>query len=101
MTLIMQFNDTIVSSSLNGSDWTEWCEPTAMVRRHPVRGYQDQVYFVETSGNSQKVYKLELHANKVGEVTKKEVYQLAGNRIAAFETDCENIQDDTKDGHVK
>ena len=102
MTLIMQFNDVIASASLNkASDWTEWCEPNAMVRRHLVRGYNDQIYYGETSGNAEKIFKIELHASKVGEVTKKEIYQLAGSWIVAFETDCENIQNDGDDGPVK
>ena len=97
----MQFNDIIVSASLNSSSWKEWCEPTAMVKRHLIRGYQDQVYFSETSGNGEKIFKLELHAGKIGEVTKKEIYQLAGSWITAFEIDTENIQDDTEEDHVK
>ena len=71
-TLIMQFNDIICSASLNEKkDWQEWCEPTSMVKRHLVRGYNEQVYFAETSGNAEKIFKLELHSSKVGEVTKK------------------------------
>ena len=97
----MQYNDIIASASLNNKGWDEWCEPNAMVRRHLVRGYNDQIYYGETSGNAEKIYKLELHANKVGEVTRKEIYQLSGSWIAAFETDCENIQNDGGEGHVK
>ena len=37
----------------------------------------------------------------IGEVTKKEIYQLAGSWITAFEIDTENIQDDTEEDHVK
>ena len=62
-----------------------------MVRRHLVRGYNEQVYYAETTGNAEKIFKLELHANKIGEVTRKEIYTLAGSWIVAFETDCENI----------
>ena len=73
-----------------------------MVKRHLVRGYNEEVYFAEKSGNAEKLYKLALHSIKPGLVTKKEIYQLAGSNIVAFETDCENIQDDSEPGeHVK
>ena len=99
--LIIQFNDSIFSISLNNKiDWKQQCEPNSMVRRHLVRGYNDQVFFGETSGNAEKIWKLELHAGKIGEMTKKDIYQLAGSRIVAFETDPENIQDDSA-GHVR
>ena len=102
--LIMQFNDIIVSASLSAKDhWVEWCQPTSMVRRHLVRGYNDQIYYAETSGKNAgaKIVRLELSANKIGEVKRKEIYDLPGSQIAAFETDCENIQDDSKEEHVK
>ena len=66
-----------------------------MVKRHLVRGYNEQVYFAETSGNAEKIYKLELHTSKVGEVTKKQIYQLPGSWIVAFENDNMNVQDDS------
>ena len=72
MMLVMQYNDVIVSASLNNKNhWQEWNTRTAMVRRHLIRGYNDQIYFAETVGNAEKIYKLELHSSKIGEVTKK------------------------------
>lgn len=33
-----------------------------MIRRHLVRGYNDKVFFAETSGsNTEKIYQLEFH----------------------------------------
>ena len=61
MTLIMQFNDVVVSSSLNENKWQEWCVASDMVKRHLVRGYQEQVYYAESSGSAEKIYKLEMH----------------------------------------
>ena len=56
----MQFNDIICTVNLNEKkSWETHCDPNAMVRRHLVRGYCEQVYFAETSGNAEKVYKLE------------------------------------------
>ena len=40
-----------------------------------------------------------MHPSKIGELVKKEIYQLAGSRIAAFETDSENIQSDGDNDH--
>ena len=72
----MQFNDIILSASLNDPkmNWIEWCEPNAMVRRHLVRGYNEQIYFAETSGNGEKIYKLEIHSSRINELTKKQIY---------------------------
>merc|ERR1712060_521537 len=54
-TLVMQFNDIIASSPLNETKeikWEQWCEKDIMVRRHLVRGHNEQLYFVENRGNS-------------------------------------------------
>ena len=72
-----------------------------MVKRHLVRGYSDQIYFAETLGNAEKIYKLEFNSNKIGEITRKPIYELAGSWIVAFETDCENIRDDSTGEPVK
>ena len=72
-----------------------------MVKIHLVRGYCEQVYFAGTAGTVQKVWKLEQHSTKAGEITKKEVYQLPGSQIVAFETDSQNIQDDSESENVR
>ena len=74
MTLIMQYNDMISSASLCNKEVHDYCDPTAMVRRHLVRGYNDQIYYGETSGNAEKIYKLTLHPSKIGEVKRDEIY---------------------------
>ena len=65
-----------------------------MLRRHLIRGYNDRIYFGETSGNSEKIFKLEMHPSKAETIVKKEVFQLAGSFLVAIEPDCENIQND-------
>ena len=92
---IIQFNDCIVQASLNKKIFKVICEPEAMVRRHLVRGYNERVFFAESSGNAEKIYEIDWHNSKPNEVVKKEIYQLAGSWIVAFEADMDNIQDDT------
>ena len=72
--LIIQFNDCIVQASLNKKIFKVICQPEAMVRRHLVRGYNEKVYFAETSGNAEKIQQLEFHASKSNEIMKKEIY---------------------------
>ena len=56
----MQFNDVLASASLNETtNWKEECEPNSMVRRHIVRGFNEQIYFAETTGNTDKIFKFE------------------------------------------
>ena len=31
------------------------CQPEAMVRRHLVRGYNEKIFYAETSGNAEKI----------------------------------------------
>ena len=62
-----------------------------MLRQHLIRGYSDKVFYAESNGNTEKIFQINLHSNKRDTVVKKEIYQLAGSWIAAFEPDCENI----------
>lgn len=68
-----------------------------MVRRHLVRGYNEKVYFAETSGSSETIKELEFHMHKPNEVIKREIFQLAGAWLVAFEADPDHIQDDLKE----
>ena len=52
---IVQFNDCIVQASLEKKQFKIICEPEAMVRRHLVRGYNEKVFFAESSGNAEKI----------------------------------------------
>ena len=48
MSLVMQFNDGVVSASINNSSkskWTQLCNGRDMVTRHLVRGYKEQIYY--------------------------------------------------------
>lgn len=45
-----------------------------MVRRHLVRGYNEKIYFAETSGNVDKIFQMEFHSTKNNEIVKKEIY---------------------------
>ena len=89
--VIMQYNSCIVQLSLNKPIFKIICEPEAMVRRHMVRGYNEQVYFAESFGNAEKIYQIEFHPHLKNEIIKKEIFQLAGSWLVAFEADGENI----------
>ena len=95
--LILQFNDCIVQTSLNRSMFKIICKPKAMVRRHLVRGYNEKVYFAESMGNAEKINQLEFHRSNPNEITKKEIYQLAGAQLVAFEADPDHIANDFDD----
>ena len=45
-----------------------------MVRRHLVRGYNEKVFYAESSGNAEKIQQLEFHPSKADEITKKEIW---------------------------
>ena len=68
-----------------------------MLRRHLVRGYNELIFFAESSGNAEKIYQIEFHSQKTNEITKKEIFQLAGSWLVAIEADGENIQNDTEE----
>ena len=48
--LIVQYNDKIEQFFLNNGEKEQICGSDTMVRRHMVRGHNDQIYFVETQG---------------------------------------------------
>ena len=45
-----------------------------MVRRHLVRGYNEKVFFAESSGNAEKIKLLEFHPSKPDEIINKEIW---------------------------
>ena len=69
-----------------------------MVRRDMVRGYNDQIFFAESSGASDKILKVEMHPDLAGTVVRQEMFHLSSKSwIVAVELDCENIQTDAAD----
>ena len=96
--LILQFNDCIVQASLNRNFFKLVCPPESMVRRHLVRGYSEKVFYAERSGNVDKIQQVEFHPTKSNRITNKEIHQLAGGAICAFEPDGEWIQNDVEEG---
>lgn len=95
--LILQFNDSIVQASLNKASFKVICEPEKMLRRHMIRGYNEKIFFAESSGNAEKIYQIEFHPHLSNEIVKKEIFQLAGSWLVAIEPDAENIQNDMED----
>ena len=69
------------------------CKAAVMVNRHMIRGYNDQIYFTRQIGTSDKIVRIEIDAK--GRVSTQEMFSLNNSMIMAFETDCENVQDDS------
>ena len=74
------------------------CKPEAMLRRHIVRGYNEKIFYAESSGNAEKIQQIEFHGSKANQITKKEIWQLAGSWLVALEADTECIENDMEDG---
>ena len=85
-----------MQASLNRNFFRLICEPETMVRRHLVRGYNEKIFFAESSGNVDKIFQVEFHSTKMNEIIKKEIYQLAGGWLVALEPDGECIENDTE-----
>ena len=63
-----------------------------------MRGYNEKIFFAESSGNVDKLFQVEFHPSKSNEITKHEIYQLAGGKLAVFESDGECIENDMEEG---
>ena len=72
--LLIQYNDTIVQASLNDNIFELIVEPEQMLRRHIVRGYNEKLYYCETSGNVDKVCEIEFHPTKPNQIKKEDIY---------------------------
>lgn len=72
--VIMQFNDCIVQLSLNKSYFKILCQPEAMLRNHVVRGYNEIIFYAESSGNAEKIKKIEFHPHKNNDIIIKEIF---------------------------
>ena len=73
------------------------CQPDAMVRRHMVRGFNEQVFYFESQDSADKIIQIKIDPESKDQFKIKEVWQLPGSRVVAFELDAENIQNDLKD----
>ena len=72
--LIIQFDDCIVESSLNNRTFKVICSAEAMIRRHLVRGYNEKIFFAETSGNAEKIQMLEFHPSRHNKLKKRSIW---------------------------
>ena len=95
--LIIQYEDSIVQTSINTNTAQVICEPTAMIRRHMVRGFNEKVFYAETMGTAEKVQMLEFHKTIPNELVKKEIYSFSGSWIVAIEPDSNNIANDAEE----
>ena len=67
------------------------CQPDAMVRRHLVRGFNEQVFYFERQDGADKIIRIKFDPENKNQFKKEEVWQLPGSRLVAFELDAENI----------
>ena len=63
-----------------------------MVRRHQIRNYNNEVFFIKSTTDSDDIIKLEFDGANYDGIKESEVYQ-SENRILAFELDRENIME--------
>lgn len=68
-----------------------------MVRRFLARGYNDHIFYAESSATTDKLIKIEMNQEEPGSVNKQEVFSLTSSQIVAFDIDCENFQNDAND----
>ena len=69
-TLVMQFEHCIGTASLNSGKFKIQSQAPEMVRRTQVRGYKEEVIFIEDQGERDKVFKLELNEKNLQETVK-------------------------------
>lgn len=69
-----------------------------MIKRHLVRGYNEKVYYAESTGSCSRIQQLSFHKSNPGEIANKEIISIAGSRLAAFEADGESTQNDIEEG---
>ena len=61
-----------------------------------VRGYDEKIFYCESHGSTEKILQLEFNSSKKDNIQKKEIWQLTGSWLVAFEADGECIVDDTR-----
>ena len=89
--VIIQFNDCIMAASLNTHKLQIICQSEAMIRKHMVRGYFEKIFYCESHGSTEKVIQLEFNSLSKNSIVKKELWQLNGSQIVAFQLDDELI----------
>ena len=95
--VVIQYKGSIVAASLNTHRQEIICESGAMVRQHMVRGYKEKIFYCESHGSTQKITQVELDSETQNLIKKKELWQLNGSHIVAFELDSELIVDEREE----
>ena len=62
-----------------------------------VRGFNEKVFYFEAQDNVDRLMQLEIDSQNKDKIEMKEVWQLTGSRVVAFELDTENIGNDLED----
>lgn len=97
--LVIQFNDKIVTSWLQSasndtSSFRELITPGTMIKQKLVRGFNDKIFFAQSTGQEDKVYMLEFHPNKPRHLMRQPIFSLTGSKLVLLTTDFSNCQND-------
>ena len=92
--LIIQYDHCIVTASLGTSYMTIISQPGSMMSRKMLRGFNEKVFFCERHSNAEKIFMLQPHSQTKHEVEKKEIWQLTGSHLVAFELEADRIEND-------
>ena len=68
-----------------------------MMSRKMLRGFNEKVFFCERHSNAEKIIMLQPHSQTKHEVEKKEIWQLTGSRLVAFELNADCIGNDLEE----
>ena len=55
-----------------------------MIKRDLLRGYNEKVFYAESSENAEKIFKLEMHTRDRDTAVTKEIFALPSASLAAF-----------------
>lgn len=65
-----------------------------MIRLKMIRGNNDRVFFLETSGKSERVVQLDVNSEEQHGLNKKIIYELYDAKVVSIASDCRNFEDD-------
>ena len=65
-----------------------------MIKQRLVRGFNDKIFFAQSTGQEDRVYSLEFHPSKPRQLTRQPIYTLNGSKLVLLTTDFSNCQND-------
>ena len=74
-------------------EFSEVCESEKMLKREMVRGQGEKIFYCEVEGSQHSISEI-CNGSSRRVINKREIYQVPGARIVAFEADTENVAAD-------